>query len=348
MALGAPDASGRRRPEPVAGTEFIIDCDRVLLAIGQGPELGWLARGADGRRAPPRTRGSRPTRSPSRPGRPGVFGTGDVRIGAATVVQAVAEGRRAAYAMDAYLQGQDLDADPDPPDAGRAAARVPVHRAVHRRGQGAAPPAQGDARRRSATRATSSTSCPTRSRRRWPSRAAASSAPARPSATATCGARASSTAPRSRRSSPSARGASASGASSENRFTGHQPRLHPRRQPRVHPSRAVALHRLRPLRQRVQGGRRRRLLRLHAHRLRHAGHDAARHEPQHHAVRLLRPLRRDLPDRRADAQAARAREVRRRREPLHPVRHLRRRVPLRRAALRPGLRASPREPRRSR
>ena len=43
-------------------------------------------------------------------GRPGVFGTGDVRVGAATVVQAVAEGRRSAYAIDAYLQGQDLDA----------------------------------------------------------------------------------------------------------------------------------------------------------------------------------------------------------------------------------------------
>ena len=128
----------------------------------------------------------------------------------------------------------------------------------------------------------------------------------------------------------------------------HQPRLHPRRQPRLHPARAVALHRLRPLRQRVQGGRRRRLLRLHAHRLRHARHDAARHEPQHHAVRLLRPLRRDLPDRRADAQAARAREVRGRREPLHPVRHLRRCLPLRRAALRPRLRAQPRRAARSR
>src|SRR6188768_2128085 len=48
MALGAPDASGRRRPEPVQGTEFIIECDRVLLAIGQGPQLSWLAYGSDG------------------------------------------------------------------------------------------------------------------------------------------------------------------------------------------------------------------------------------------------------------------------------------------------------------
>jgi formate dehydrogenase major subunit len=43
-------------------------------------------------------------------GRPGVFATGDVRIGAATVVQAVAEGRRASYAADAYLTGLDLSA----------------------------------------------------------------------------------------------------------------------------------------------------------------------------------------------------------------------------------------------
>ena len=43
-------------------------------------------------------------------GRPGVFGTGDVRIGAATVVQAIAEGRRAAYAVDAFLKGMDLSA----------------------------------------------------------------------------------------------------------------------------------------------------------------------------------------------------------------------------------------------
>ena len=86
-----------------------------------------------------------------------------------------------------------------------------------------------------------------------------------------------------------------------------QPRLHPRRLARVHPARAVALHRLRPLRPGLLRGRRRGLLRLHAHRLRHARDDAARHEPQRHAVRVLRPLRRDVPDRRADAQAARPR-----------------------------------------
>jgi formate dehydrogenase major subunit len=108
MAPGAPDESGRRRPEPVAGTEFIIECDRVLLAIGQGPDLTWLDRGAEGLSAT-RNRRLAADAVTFATGRPGVFATGDVRIGASTVVQAIAEGRRAAYAIDAYLKGNDLD-----------------------------------------------------------------------------------------------------------------------------------------------------------------------------------------------------------------------------------------------
>jgi formate dehydrogenase major subunit len=107
---GEPDASGRRRPEPSPGTEFVVPCDRVLLAIGQGPELDWL--GQPGNEGPEATRQRRLKADAVtfQTTRPGVFGTGDVRIGAATVVEAVAEGRRAAYAMDAYLKGFDLAA----------------------------------------------------------------------------------------------------------------------------------------------------------------------------------------------------------------------------------------------
>ena len=110
MQLGAPDASGRRRPEPAPGTEFVIPCDRVLLAIGQGPELDWLER--PGNEGPVKTKQWRLKADAVTflTDRPGVFGTGDVRIGAATVVQAIAEGRRAAYAVDAFLKGQDLTA----------------------------------------------------------------------------------------------------------------------------------------------------------------------------------------------------------------------------------------------
>ncbi len=106
---GEPDASGRRRPEPAPGTEFTIPCDRVLLAIGQGPQLDWIGPGSD-RVEATKQRRLKADAVTFETTRPGVFGTGDVRIGAATVVAAVAEGRRAAYAVDAYLQGLDLAA----------------------------------------------------------------------------------------------------------------------------------------------------------------------------------------------------------------------------------------------
>ena len=107
--LGEPDASGRRRPEPAPGTEFTIECDRVLLAIGQGPDLSWIGPGSDGLTATKQRR-LKADAVTFATDRAGVFGTGDVRIGAATVVQAVAEGRRAAYAVDASLKGLDLSA----------------------------------------------------------------------------------------------------------------------------------------------------------------------------------------------------------------------------------------------
>jgi formate dehydrogenase major subunit len=109
MQPGAPDASGRRRPEPAPGTEFTVPCDRVLLAIGQGPELDWLTEA--GNEGPQNARNRLKADAVTfETGRPGVFGTGDVRIGASTVVQAIAEGRRAAYAVDAYVKGLDLSA----------------------------------------------------------------------------------------------------------------------------------------------------------------------------------------------------------------------------------------------
>ena len=339
MQLGAPDASGRRRPEPAPGTEFIIPCDRVLLAIGQGPELD-LDRARLGGPEATKKRRLKADAVTFETGRPGVFGTGDVRIGAATVVQAIAEGRRAAYAVDAYLKGIDLDGDPDPPDARRAAARVPVDRAVHERDQGAALPAQGDGGRGAQPATTSST----RSRTRREEAVAESTRCLQ----CTCeaigfcdlrrlGHRVRDDAQDARAAVPPGRRATA--RVTENRFTGVN---HDYIRDDSHafilrePSRCIDCGRCANVCAEVVG---RRLLRLHADRLRHARHDAARHEPQRHAVRVVRPLRRDVPDRRAHAQAARPPEVRGRREPLHPVRHLRRRLPLRRAPRRRRLRA---------
>ena len=212
MALGAPDASGRRRPEPAPGTEFTIPCDRVLLAIGQGPDLTWIGPGlrrrrgdqaapAQGRLGHLRDRPAGRVRDRRRPDRRGDGRRGD-RRGPALRLR-----RRRLPARDGPGR------HPDPPDAGRAAARVPVDRAVHQRGQDAALPDDRARGRGAQPLATSSTSCRTPARTRSPSRPAASSAPARRSASATCAASASSTGRRSRRSSRNTTRAPASGAS---------------------------------------------------------------------------------------------------------------------------------------
>jgi glutamate synthase (NADPH/NADH) small chain len=101
MELGEPDDSGRRRPVPVAGSEFVIPCDIVIVAIGT--------------RANPLLTGSTPELKLNKWGNiegdedgrtsiPGVFAGGDIVRGAATVILAMGDGKRAAKAMDAYLR----------------------------------------------------------------------------------------------------------------------------------------------------------------------------------------------------------------------------------------------------
>ena len=112
MKLGEPDEQGRRRPEPMAGTEFIVECDTVLGAIGQGPDLAWVESEPEEIRVELEVcrRGTLESEEHIfRTDVPKVFASGDVRTGAATVVEAIGEGRRASYAMDYWLRGHDLD-----------------------------------------------------------------------------------------------------------------------------------------------------------------------------------------------------------------------------------------------
>ena len=91
MRLGAPDESGRRRPEPVPGSEFTIPVDTVVKAIGQRPRDEFRAlldtADADGRTADPK-----------------VYAAGDALNGGAGVVQAVADAKRAVTALDEELR----------------------------------------------------------------------------------------------------------------------------------------------------------------------------------------------------------------------------------------------------
>lgn len=108
MALGEPDASGRRRPIPVEGSEFTVPADTVIAAIGQAPDLAYLA--ALGDTACQTTKWGTITADALslQTSIPGVFAGGDVVNGAATAIEAMAHGRRAAYAIDSYVLGIPL------------------------------------------------------------------------------------------------------------------------------------------------------------------------------------------------------------------------------------------------
>ena len=105
MELGEPDASGRRRPIPVESSEFVIDLDCVIAAIGTSPN--------------PLIRHTTPGLETNRKGcivaddehgitsKDGVFAGGDAVTGAATVILAMGAGKRAAAAMDEYIKNKN-------------------------------------------------------------------------------------------------------------------------------------------------------------------------------------------------------------------------------------------------
>jgi formate dehydrogenase beta subunit len=102
MELGEPDESGRRRPAPVPGSEYVIPCDMVIPAIGQDPDLSYLEDGDYGIQ---QTRWSSIVThgGTMMTDNEGIFAGGDCEYGAMTVVLAVGHGRRAARVMHRYL-----------------------------------------------------------------------------------------------------------------------------------------------------------------------------------------------------------------------------------------------------
>ncbi len=103
MELGEPDASGRRRPVPLEGSEFVIDCDMVVVAIGtrSNPILTTAAAGLKVNQW-----GYIEVDGAGMTSLPGVFAGGDIVRGAATVILAMGDGKRAAAAIDAYVRGE--------------------------------------------------------------------------------------------------------------------------------------------------------------------------------------------------------------------------------------------------
>jgi len=104
MELGEPDASGRRRPVPVPGSEFTMDVDTVIVAVGQGPNP-LLARATQGLAL--NRKGNIEVRDEyGATSIPGVWAGGDIVTGAATVISAMGAGKRAARGIDIWLRSQ--------------------------------------------------------------------------------------------------------------------------------------------------------------------------------------------------------------------------------------------------
>ena len=346
MKLGAPDASGRRRPEPAPGTEFTIECDRVLLAIGQGPDLTWIGAGSDGVDG---------DQEPAPAGRcrhvrsrlvPASSGPATSASGAQTVVQADRRGaprvvRRGRLPQGAWTSGRSGPARRWP-SRSRSSS---VDRAVHRRGEGAALPARDHAGR-GAQRQLRRVRDPVHAAARpWPN-------PTR-CLQCTCEAIGFCDLRRLgieygttlRTLEPQNNQGAGFRSVTENRFTGTN---HDYIRDDSHafilrePSRCIDCGRCANVCAEVVGAACYDFMRI--------GFDTLVTTPLDMSLNdtpcvscgrcaetcptgALMPKPRD------------PREVRRGREPLHPVRHLRRRLPVRRAALRAGLRARPRQPR---
>lgn len=109
MELGEPDASGRRRPVPIKGSEQIFEADTVIPAIGQLPQTSFLPSVLFDEHA--RAISVDPLTLETNI--PDVFAGGDITTGPASVIEAVGAGRRAAVSIDRYLNGEDLKARRD-------------------------------------------------------------------------------------------------------------------------------------------------------------------------------------------------------------------------------------------
>jgi formate dehydrogenase (NADP+) beta subunit len=110
MELGASDASGRPRPVPVAGSEKIVACDTVIMAIGQSADAGSLDIAANENGTVAVEGDSLVTVQE------GIFAAGDAVTGPSSIIEAIAQGRQAAVSIDLFLGGDGIiDADEEAP-----------------------------------------------------------------------------------------------------------------------------------------------------------------------------------------------------------------------------------------
>ena len=119
MELGEPDSSGRRSPKPVRGSDFQVECDFVIAAIGQNTTISELLEGKVPNFLPfgetlalTRWQTVQVNERTFETSVDGVFSGGDLVTGAATAVEAIAAGRKAAHAIDRYIVTGKAEPEP--------------------------------------------------------------------------------------------------------------------------------------------------------------------------------------------------------------------------------------------
>lgn len=103
MKPGEVDETGRRRPVPIEGSEFFVEAETVIPAVGQAPDLSFLPEDTKLERA--RWGALQVNPNTLATNLPGIFAGGDFVTGPTTVIQAIAAGRRVALAIDKYFRG---------------------------------------------------------------------------------------------------------------------------------------------------------------------------------------------------------------------------------------------------
>ena len=105
MELGEPDASGRRRPVPVAGSEFQMECDAVIMSLGTSPNplISSTTPGLEVNRRKCLVA----TEDEGKTTKEGVYAGGDAVTGAATVILAMGAGRAGAKGIDNYIKSKN-------------------------------------------------------------------------------------------------------------------------------------------------------------------------------------------------------------------------------------------------
>ena len=102
MELGPPDETGRRRPIPIANSEFTVESKAVILAVGESPDISFIPKELES------TKRNTIEVDPFtlETSMPRIFAGGDVVSGPASAIEAIAAGKRAAASIACYLKGE--------------------------------------------------------------------------------------------------------------------------------------------------------------------------------------------------------------------------------------------------